>query len=76
MLSYSWIIIVNCKKKQIASLDGYVAVYDSYKHHSKYPFDNYRINYFRRETIVLWYSILPHVHNKYIVKKIRFRFAN
>ena len=35
-------------------------VYDSYKHYSKYPFDNYRIYiYFTvRGVIFLWYGIL------------------
>ena len=37
------LIIVNVIK-MFANLYGYVMVYDSYKHHSKYPFDNYRIN--------------------------------
>ena len=32
----------------IANFYGYVTVYDSYKHHSKYPFDNYRIDALRR----------------------------
>ena len=27
----------------LANLYGYMTVYDSYKHHSKYPFDNYWI---------------------------------
>jgi len=31
-----------------ANLYGYVMVYDSYKHHSKYPFGNYRINVLQR----------------------------
>ena len=38
-----WLIIVNVIK-MFANLYGYVMVYDSYTHHSKYPFDNYRIN--------------------------------
>ena len=29
-----------------ANLYGYVMVYDSYKHHGKYPFDNYKIQCF------------------------------
>ena len=33
-------------------------VYDSYKHYSKYPFDNYRINILQWGVIFLWYSIL------------------
>ena len=40
------------------SLYGYVLVYDSYKHHSKYPFDNYRINVLQWGVICLWHSIL------------------
>ena len=32
-------------------------MYDSYKHHSKYPFDNYRINVLQWGVICLWYSI-------------------
>ena len=35
-----WLTIVNVIK-MLANLEGYGLVYDSYKHHSKYPFDNY-----------------------------------
>ena len=35
-----WLIIVNVIK-MFANLYAYVMVYDSYKHHNKYPFDNY-----------------------------------
>ena len=38
-----WLIIVNVIT-MFANLYGYVMVYVSYKHHSKYPFDNYQIN--------------------------------
>ena len=42
-------------------------VYDSYKHHSKYPFDNYRINVLQwgGGVIYLWYSILTRVNILY-----------
>ena len=44
----------------LANLYGYVMVYESYKHHSKYPFDNYRINVLQWGGVTfLWYSILP-----------------
>ena len=33
-------------------------MYDSYKHHSKYTLDNYRINVLLLGVIFLWYSIL------------------
>ena len=52
-----WLTIVNVIK-MFANLQGYVLVYDSYKHHSKYPFDNYRINVLQWGVICLWRSIL------------------
>ena len=54
-----WLIIVNVINI-FANLYGYVTVYDSYKRHSKYPFDNYRINVLQRGSHIsmVWYSIL------------------
>ena len=42
-----WFIIVNVINI-FANLYGCVTVYDSYKHYSKYPFANYRINILQR----------------------------
>ena len=52
-----WLIIVNVINI-FANLYGYVTVYDSYKRHSKYPFDNYRINVLQRGVTFLWYGIV------------------
>ena len=41
-----------------ANLYNYATVYDSYKHHSKYPFDYYQINALQLGVTFICYSIL------------------
>ena len=49
--------------KTIASLHGYMMVYDSYKHHSKYLFNNYWINVSQWGSYFYGIIYWPEAHN-------------